>query len=70
VGLEFKLPGYQITHLPISMALSLTSQPQTHPGVGRFVANESSTAIRQPYDSLVEALFPAVLGFVWLIAEC
>jgi hypothetical protein len=41
------------------------SQPQTHPGVERFVANKHQTVIQQPYDSLIEALFPAVSGFVF-----
>jgi hypothetical protein len=34
-----------------------------------FVANKSSSAIRQPYDSLVEARFSAFLTLVLLIAD-
>jgi hypothetical protein len=40
-----------------------------HPGVGTFVVNKSQSAIRQPYDSLVEAIFPCALALdlVWLL---
>ena len=39
----------------------------SHPGPERFVANKGLTAIRQPYDSLVEPLFSAAFGFVLAI---
>jgi hypothetical protein len=35
----------------------------THPGVESFVANKSQSALRQPYDNLVEAPFRLRFGF-------
>jgi len=44
------------------------------PGGRGFIANKRRCGIRQPYDSLVEALFPAtfdiVFGVIFLIASC
>jgi hypothetical protein len=40
-----------------------------HPGVGIFVANKRRSAIRQPYDSLVEGHFLSSSVLVWLIAN-
>jgi hypothetical protein len=41
---------------------------QTHPGVGRFVADKCSSAIRLPYHCLVEAIFSSSFRFV--LADC
>ena len=47
--------------LPVSFS-------QTPPGGRRFVANKRQSGIRQPYDSLVEALFAA--AFAVDLANC
>jgi hypothetical protein len=59
VNLGVQLPDYQRTHFTNFFA---------PPGYRRFVANKHQTAIRQPYDSLVEAVFPPDFGLV--LASC
>jgi hypothetical protein len=67
--LLFQFPILAISAiLAISFAtLCLRPSARPPPGGRRFVANKRRSAIRKPYDSLVEALFPA--GFAVDLAD-
>jgi hypothetical protein len=66
VSLPFNFGNYPILAISaISFAaLSLRPSARTPPGGRSFVANKRRSAIRQPYDSLVEGNFLSSSGFV------
>jgi hypothetical protein len=66
-----RLPSFawiSVKHFALCDPLPTTLSRLPPPEGKAFAANKSSTAIQQPYDCLVEALFPA--AFAVDLAEC
>jgi hypothetical protein len=69
VGFWPKLPDYQITHLPISVALCLRPSARPPPGIDALLQTKGESSFDRAVTGRSKLFFKPFWALIWLIAE-